>query len=105
VPFLANVVFRFENPSKFVPFAGLGLGGVASFFTVDDVISKDDDTDVVFAWQVQAGVQYRFNDHISAGVTYKYLGADSPEFDIGGGRIRFDVVHNHAIMAAFKWSF
>ena|SRR5436309_551209 len=105
VPFLANVVFRFENSSPFVPFVGAGVGGVASFFTVDDVISKDGDNDVVFAWQVQAGVHYRINDKMSAGITYKYLGGDSPEFDIGGGMIRFGVVHNHAILASFNWSF
>jgi opacity protein-like surface antigen len=105
VPVLAKVMFRFENSSQFVPFVGVGVGGVASFFAVDDVISKGDDSDVVFAWQVQAGVHYRINDNMSAGITYKYLGADSPQFDIGGGRIRFDVVHNHAILASFNWSF
>lgn len=105
VPFLANVMFRFENSSRFVPFVGVGAGGVASFFNVNDVISEDDDSDVVFAWQVQAGVHYRINDNMSAGITYKYLGADSPQFDIGGGLIRFDVVHNHAILGSFNWSF
>ena len=105
VPFLASVLFRFENSSKFIPFLGVGAGGIASFFTVDDVISKADDNDVVFAWQVQAGVHYQINDHMSAGITYKYLGADRPQFDIGGGLIKFDVVHNHAIMASFNWSF
>jgi len=105
VPLLVNVVFRFENPTKFVPFIGVGAGGIASFFTIDDIISKDDDTDIVFAWQIQAGVHYQINDHMSAGLTYKYLGADNPQFDVGGGTVRFDPVHNHAIMASFNWSF
>jgi len=105
VPLLANVVFRWENSSPFVPFIGVGAGGVASFFTVDDVISEDDDSDVVFAWQVQLGVHYRINDNMSAGITYKYLGVDGPEFDLGGGIIQFDVMHNHAIMGSFNWSF
>ena len=105
VPLLANVVFRWENSSPFVPFIGVGAGGVASFFTVDDVISEDDDSDVVFAWQLQAGVHYRINANMSAGITYKYLGVDSPEFEIGGGTIELDVLHNHAIMASFNWSF
>lgn len=105
VPFLANVVFRFPNSSPFIPFIGVGVGGVAAVLTIDDIISEDDDTDVVFAWQVQAGVHYRINDNMSAGITYKYLGVDSPEFDIGGGIVDFDVMHNHAIMASFNWSF
>jgi opacity protein-like surface antigen len=105
VPFLANVVFRFENSSRFIPFVGAGAGGVASFLRIDDFISSDEDSDVVFAWQAQAGVHYRINDNMSAGITYKYLGADSPEFDLGGGLIPLDVVHNHAILASFNWSF
>lgn len=105
VPLLANVVFRFENPTHFVPFVGVGAGGIASFLTIDDIISKDHDTDVVFAWQVQAGVHYQINDHMSAGITYKYLGADNPQFDVGGGTVRFNPVQNHAIMASFKLSF
>jgi opacity protein-like surface antigen len=105
VPFLANVVFRFENSSPFIPFIGVGVGGVAAFLTIDDLISEDDDSDVVFAWQLQAGVHYKINDNMSAGITYKYLGVDSPEFDIGGGIVDFDVTHNHAIMASFNWSF
>jgi len=105
VPLLANVMFRFENKSPFVPFVGVGVGGVVSFLTIDDVISEDDDSAVVFAWQVQAGVHYRINANMSAGITYKYLGVDSPEFDVGGGTIELDVLHNHAILASFNWAF
>lgn len=107
VPFLVNAVFRFENSSSFVPFVGAGVGGVATFLTIDDFISgsEDDDSDVVFAWQAQAGVHYRINDNMSAGITYKYLGVDGPEFDIGGGRVGLEVMHNHSFMASFQWSF
>ena len=105
IPFLANVTFRFENSSAFVPFIGVGVGGVASILTIDDIISEDDDSDVVFAWQAQAGVHYRINDNMSAGITYKYLGVDGPEFELGGGRVGFEVMHNHSFMASFHWSF
>lgn len=105
VPFLANMVFRFENSSSFVPFIGAGVGGVATILTIDDIISEDDDSDVVFAWQAQAGVHYRINDNMSAGITYKYLGVDGPEFDFGGGTFGFETMHNHSFMASFQWSF
>ena len=107
VPFLVNAVFRFENSTSFVPFIGAGVGGVATFLTIDDFISgsEDDDSDVVFAWQAQAGVHYRINENMSAGITYKYLGIDGPEFEFGGGTFGFEAMHNHSLMASFQWSF
>ena len=107
VPLLANVVFRFENESPFIPFVGAGAGGVASFLTFedDDLGIDDDDSDIVFAWQLQAGFHYRISDVMSAGVTYKYLGTDGPNFEIEGGDFEFDNVHNHAILGSFNWSF
>ena len=107
VPLLANVVFRFENDSPFIPFVGAGAGGVASFLNLDDddLGSDDNDSDLVFAWQLQAGVHYRINDQMSVGLAYKYLGTDSPEFDIEGETIELDSVHNHSILGSFNWSF
>src|SRR4051794_11773371 len=103
VPFLGNVVFRFENSSRIVPFIGAGAGGVLSMLDLDDddLDSNESDSDFVFAWQAFAGVVYKINDSMSAGVTYKYLGVDRPEFRIEGDRFKFDTVHNHSILATF----
>jgi opacity protein-like surface antigen len=107
IPFLANAVFRFENSTPLIPFMGVGAGGIASFFDIDndDFDEDESDGDVVFAWQAFAGLHYKINDHMSAGITYKYLGADGPEFDIQGTGVEFDTVHNHSILASFNWAF
>jgi len=107
IPFLANAVFRFENSTPLVPFLGVGAGGIASFFDIDndDFDEEESDSDIVFAWQAFAGLHYRINDNMTAGITYKYLGVDGPEFDIQRTSIEFETIHNHAILASFNWSF
>ena len=105
VPILANVIFRFENQSPFVLFAGAGAGGVVSSLSVDDAGADDSDSDFVFAWQLQAGAHYKISDTVSLGLSYKYLGTDGPGLDIEGVEFDVDSVHNHAIMGSFNWAF
>ena|SRR5687767_13562550 len=99
------IVFRLENPSPLIPFIGAGAGGVVSSLDIDDLGADDTDTDVVFAWQAQAGLHYRISDNMSAGITYKYLGIGNPEFDIEDASVELDEAHNHSILASFNWSF
>jgi opacity protein-like surface antigen len=102
VPILANLVFRFENSSPVVPFIGVGAGGTVSMIEGEG----DSDSDVVPAWQGLAGLQFKLSDAMSAGITYKYLGINSPEFeDDGGAVVEFDTIHNHSILASLNWSF
>ena len=108
VPILANLIFRFDTGgSPWVPFIGGGAGGVLSIldFDNDELDEEETDTDFVFAWQALAGLHYQFSDNMSVGVTYKYLGVNSPEFDIQGTGVEMDVVHNHAILGSFNWGF
>ena len=102
VPILANLVFRFENSATVVPFVGIGAGGTVSMIEG----GGDSDSDVVPAWQGLAGLQFKLSDALSAGITYKYLGINGPEFeDDGGGVVEFDTIHNHSILASLNWSF
>lgn len=101
VPILANLVFRFENSSPVVPFLGIGGGATFSIFDVD----TDSDTDIVPAWQGLAGLQIKLSDTMSAGLTGKYLGVSSPEFDVGGVFVEPDTIHNYSILASLNWSF
>ena len=107
VPILANIIFRFDTDSPFVPFIGGGAGGVLSAldFDNDDIDEDESDTDFVFAWQGLAGVHYQFSDNMSAGITYKYFGVNSPEFEVGPLNVDMDIIHNHSILGSFNWAF
>ena len=89
VPLLANLVARYDEPNiPWVAYGGVGVGGdVAIFYAkVPDSITgagdfDDTEADVRFAWQAQAGLRYKFNDRMQAGVAYKYYWTDVNSWD------------------------
>ena len=105
VPLLANIILRYENTSRLVPFVGAGAGGVAAMLDLEEGDADESDSDIVFAWQLQGGVRYKFSEQSSFGVVYKYMGVDAPEFSLGASDQDFDTYHNHAVLASFNFSF
>jgi len=116
---LVNLVFQLRTQSGFVPFAGAGAGGtlqIASFDEYDNGISTGgagqldgSDSDIVFAWQAFAGVRYEFNPRMAVGVTYRYMMADGPEWDVDVGSanqtLAIDDLESHTITAQFAYRF
>jgi opacity protein-like surface antigen len=120
VPLMGNIILKFPNQSRLVPYAGAGAGvsfvwfdahtiqvptGGGGFDTVDG-----SDSDAVFAWQVFGGLKYEINPNMSLGLGYKYLHADSPEWnaeDDFGTEISFRTGHieTHAVTFVFNMKF
>jgi opacity protein-like surface antigen len=106
IPVLVNAVFRYDNSSKFVPYAGAGVGGAYSILSIDDGGIDDDDGDIVFAWQLFGGVRYNINDRTSVGIYYKYLGTGDSSFSISGfGTAQANDVQNHTFGLNFTMKF
>ena len=126
VPLLANVVFKLPNRTGLVPFAGAGAGLSFPYFYADDIVfdptpgspGNGDETivdgsesDVVFAWQAFAGLKYALNDRMSLGLAYKYLHAESPEWeaeDVFTGldsEISIGDLKTHAVTFIFTFKF
>jgi opacity protein-like surface antigen len=109
VPFLANVVLRFDDEaSRIVPYVSAGVGGDSTLLWIDDSLGVDgSDSDVVFAFQLSAGVRFRINEKMSAGLSYKYYRADEASWDVedSGGRIKFGESTVHLIAAVFNMKF
>jgi opacity protein-like surface antigen len=65
------------------------------------------DADVEFAYQAMAGLRYRINDKMSAGLGYKFYHADGASWDIqhSAGHIRFGEARVHCVSAVFNWKF
>ena len=109
VPFLANIVLRYEDQNcPVIPYFTAGLGGDSSVLWFDDSLGLDgSDSDVVFAFQISGGVRYRINDYMSAGLEYKFYHADDASWHVedSGGRIRFGATAVHCITAVFNMKF
>jgi opacity protein-like surface antigen len=114
VPMLVNVVFRYDRPeSKWVPYAGAGAGGDASLIQVDDVFAPNgtlvdgEESTVVFAWQLFAGVRYKLNDMMSIGAGYKFYSAEGASWDVHGtgGEIETGTADVHSFGVNFNMKF
>lgn len=109
VPLLADVVFRYDQPdSKWVPYAGAGAGGDLSIISLDHVGGVDgSDSDLVFAWQLFAGLRYKLNDNMSIGGGYKFYSANGATWDVedSSGDIRTGRAQVHSIGIDFNIKF
>ena len=93
--FMANVVVEYPL-GRFVPFAGVGVGGALStlsfgnydYYEYDYLHSSyhsgsaGSGTDFVPALQAFGGVRYQFNDQWSLGVVYRFLATDAQQWDV-----------------------
>lgn len=106
VPFMANAVYTYPiKDGKWEVYGGGGIGGSYSILTVEEIGLDDSDGDITFAWQLMAGVRYNFQDNMSLGAGYKYLGSTGGDYDIDGVGLDLDESHNHSFSVTFNWRF
>jgi opacity protein-like surface antigen len=101
VPLLVNVVFRYENESEFVPYLGLGAGGVLSKLN----FSGEKDSDTVFAIQAKVGVTYKLTETAWLDANYKFLGTAEQSYTISGMELKTDQVYSHFFGLSVIWKF
>ena len=98
---LVNGYADFKNTTIFTPFVTVGLGvaqvdvsdiGVPGYGTV---LRADDD--IVFAYQVGAGVGIEVHPRATIDLKYRYFGTSDPEFDIADAE-----VSSHNLYAGFR---
>jgi opacity protein-like surface antigen len=111
---MANGYLDFHNKSSFTPylvggigFAVIGLENVYGTNTSTGAVSKmyHENSDLVFAYQAGAGLEYTINRHFSVDVGYRYFGT-------GKGRLTDDYpkatglkYNSHDIVAGVKYTF
>jgi opacity protein-like surface antigen len=101
VPILANVLLRYENSSSFVPFIGLGAGGIRSTLR----ISGQTDDQFVYGLQAQVGVIYKIDDEAWLEIGYRLLGMPKQSYDLSGLSIETDKVLSHFFGIGAIWKF
>lgn len=112
VPILLNGVFR-KKFGAFEPFVGAGAGTAASFVAFDNAILTPagpvldgTEVDMVFAWQLYGGLDYRFNKSMAVGLVYRFIAAGDSDWDVSGlGTIAAEGTTSHTIGAHFSLEF
>ncbi len=73
---MANAYFDIDNGSQLVPFIMGGLG----YAMVDAEIAGVSDEDSSWAAQVGVGMNYKLNDDVSVGLSYRFFYIDDLDF-------------------------
>jgi opacity protein-like surface antigen len=97
VPLLANVIYTVPLKGRVKPYVGVGAGGVVTVLDADGSTEND----FTYAWQVQAGANYRINERWSAGLAYKLMGTG--ENDWSGAKV--DSFLSHSLSATVSLEF
>jgi len=86
VPFLASVIYKVPMKGSWYPYVGVGVGGAASIASINlgtmgSFVSPNySDYDFVFAYQAEAGLEYKFTKNFSVDVAYQFLGTTDPSW-------------------------
>jgi len=79
---LVNALYDFDNASRLTPYLGAGLGGA-------DILANDikvgsrtlDDDQIVFAYQLKAGLGYDLGKDLALSLDYSYFSSADPQFN------------------------
>ena len=108
---MVNAYYDFRTVSPtFVPYLGVGIGGARVAAEVTDPTTATtviDDSDMVLAYQVAAGVGFVVNKQITIDLGYKYFATADPSFEISGaGGVKLDAEYaSHNIFLGLRYSF
>lgn len=82
--YMANVFADWNNSSKFVPYAGFGIGAATvGSRTPSGALVQSNDSNTVFAWQVGLGSAYKIAEGFSAVLGWRYIQAGDSTLNLG----------------------
>ncbi|MGE0659305.1 MAG: OmpA family protein [Reyranellaceae bacterium] len=96
---MANVIYEFFSDSVVSPYLGAGAG--AAYVWGDGAI---DDSDVVFAYQGIAGVNFKVTPNVVLSADYRYFRTTDPQLKQNGVSADFDY-ENHTGMVGVAYRF
>ncbi len=104
---MGNVLFDFDNSSRFTPYLGVGAGAARVDLDGASPVGggsiNDDDT--AFAYQGIAGVSYRVSDRFKLTLDYRYFAAPDVEVTTSTGVAVDTEYRSHSIMVGLRFSF
>lgn len=104
---LGNFWLDIINKTSFTPYVGGGLG--LAYIVVNDVEAGGadlvDDEDLVFAWQLGAGLGWEVSSNVTIGVDYRWFATSDPEFDSNAGGDFDSEYSSHNVMASVRYGF
>lgn len=117
-PLLVGVTLQQRIPQTVItPYVRAAFGGSVTMFDTDGfsngaVTLVGEDTDLVFAYQLSAGLRFDLNDQMSLSAGYKYFATEDSTFKyeslFGGGpdvRLGIEGIRSHLVLVSFNMKF
>jgi len=105
---MVNGYYDFKTVSPTVyPYLGAGIGAARdSLKATDDVgVTQVDDSKIVFAYQLAAGVAYNVTKELTLDLGYKYFATSKPELeDTSGSKAKVEYMSHNLFLGA-RYSF
>jgi len=105
-PILLNGIFSWPI-GKLRPYVGIGVGAAIETFDGSNItpVGTYRSTDVTFAYQGEAGLEYSLTRHIDLGVAYKFVGTTDQTWNDDSIALKTDGTMTHTILGTFTYRF
>lgn len=117
-PFVANLILQLPLANgRLIPYIGGGGGGSVGAIDADYISNglvaiSGSDSDLTYAYQGFAGIRFAFNDSMSVGLAYKYMGTGSTSYYEGvpfpsgsSGSLAVGTTTTQSVQATFTFRF
>jgi opacity protein-like surface antigen len=104
---LINCIGVFRDKSSMTPYAGAGVGA-ARIETNNLTISGQpfsSGSDVVFAYQLLAGLDFALSEHVTLDLGYRFFGTVAPTFTETGGQKYTMDYYSHNVVLGLRLGF
>ena len=105
--FMANGAYEFRNQSGLTPYLKVGIG--VSSISANDVeiagIKIVDDDDLVFAYQLGAGLNFALDERTSLDFAYRYFATSDPALTDAAGDEFDSEYSSHNFLLGLRYSF
>jgi len=113
MPIMAEAILEYPYAGRLAPYIGGGVGGVASVLTFGSNGYWEPDgtgSDFVLGFEALAGLRYRFNNHFSLGVVYRFLATEEQNWNVDWWtdsyfRVGIDSMYVHSFSLVLGGSF
>ena len=105
VPVMANGIFTHSFNEHWQAYGGLGAGVLISTLDENTIFGNISTTDCEFGYQAMFGIKYLFNDQMSCGLGYDFLGSLDHHWNAFGQGVTTTPTYMHSILLSLTYTF
>jgi len=105
VPVMANGIYTYKFNDHWQVYGGAGAGVLISTFDISGFGSSVSPNDCEFSYQGMFGIKYLFNDNLSCGLGYDFMGSLDHHWTANGLGLTTTPSYIHSILLSLTYKF